>query len=281
MKTLRRVFFVGLPLAGTRRGFRLRPARARCKRRRFSYVAFVLLALAAVTCAAEMPPRAAISPDPRFIVGETIVDDDFTGDARLWHSEFEKDGSVTVRDGVLTIDVPGGCTVWLKTLLREPVLISYEARMVDASGPNDRVSDLNCFWMARDARSPDDIFGHRRSGAFSDYDQLRCYYVGLGGNANTTSRFRRYIGERGNRPLLPEHDLAAPEFLLRPNVWQTVQLVAAGSAIAYYRDSRRIFDYHDPHPYTSGWFALRTVTSHFQVKNFRVQRLSPRPGAGR
>ena len=106
-------------------------------------------------------------------------------------------------------------------------------------GPNDRVSDLNCFWMARDARSPDDIFATRRSGQFADYNQLRTYYVGLGGNGNTTTRFRRYIGDVENRPLLPEHDLRDPENLLKPNVPQLVRLVACGPLIGYQRDDKR------------------------------------------
>lgn len=213
------------------------------------------------------------SPDPRFTVGELLVRDDFTAGLGLWREELENGGNVTAHDGLLEIDVPGGCSVWLVSPLRGPILISFEAVVVSAGGRNDRVSDLNCFWMARDARSPGDFFGTARSGRFSDYDQLRCYYVGLGGNSNTTTRFRRYVGEKGNRPLLPEHDLSAPEFLITPNVFQTIQLIAAGSAIEYYRDGRRLFAYDDPQPYTDGWFAFRTVTNHLKVKNFRVFRL--------
>ncbi|MFT3869725.1 MAG: DUF6250 domain-containing protein [Nibricoccus sp.] len=219
------------------------------------------------------------SPDDRFAIGECIVSDDFDQGSDAWKAELEKGGVVEVRNGALEIDVPGGCTVWLKTQLSGPVLISYEATVVSAGGANDRVSDLNCFWMARDARNLDHIFGQARSGKFSDYDQLRCYYVGQGGNSNKTTRFRRYIGEQKNRPLLPEHDLSAKEFLLTPNVSQTIQLVAAGGVIGYYRDGRRIFAYDDPQPYTSGWFAFRTVTNHLRLKNFRVHRLTIREGA--
>jgi hypothetical protein len=214
----------------------------------------------------------------RFTAGDVVVSDDFNGGLDLWKWELEKGGTVNARGGSLEIDVAGGCTVWLKTMIGGPILISYEATAVGAGGPNDRVSDLNCFWMARDARSPDDIFGRARNGQFSDYDQLRCYYVGLGGNSNTTTRFRRYIGEKGNRPLRPEHDLSAREFLLVPNATQVIQLVAAGGFIGCYRDGRELFTYEDPQPYTSGWFAFRTVTSHLKVKNFRVQRLIPRTG---
>jgi hypothetical protein len=243
---------------------------------KFSLV-LLLLGLAPSGVAKEYPPGTKVSPHPGFTVGELLVSDDFKNEtSNLRIGELEKGGSIAARDGALEIDVPGGCTVWLKTPLSGPVLISYEATMISAGGPNDRVSDLNCFWMARDARNPDDLFAVARSGKFSDYDQLRCYYVGHGGNTNTTTRFRRYIGEKGNRPIRPEHDLSAKEFLLTPNVSQTIQLVAAGSVIGYFRNGQQLFAYDDPAPYTSGWFAFRTVTSHFKVKNFQVRRLLPK-----
>ena len=219
---------------------------------------------------------APVSPDPRYAIGETLVSDDFTSGTQRWQAELEKGGRVAARDGALEIDVPGGCSVWLKEPLSGPVLITYEARMIRAGGPNDRVSDLNCFWMAQDARSPGRLFDTARSGRFSDYDSLRCYYVGQGGNANTTTRFRRYIGEKGNRPLLPEHDLAAREFLLAPNDTQKIEIVAAGPVIGYYCDGRKFFSFEDSQPYTRGWFALRTVKSHFEVRHFRVYRFVPR-----
>jgi hypothetical protein len=189
-----------------------------------------------------------------------------------WAAELEKPGLVEARGGVLTIDVPAGATVWFRHQLESPVEIEYEARLIQAGGANDRVSDLNCFWMATDSRSPGDLFATTRSGAFADYDQLRTYYVGQGGNGNTTTRFRRYIGQRDLRPLLPENDLADARFLLKPNVWQKIELRAEGGHIQYRRDGVTIFDFHDPAPYTSGYFAFRTTQSHIEIRNFRVSR---------
>ncbi|HWA10574.1 MAG TPA: DUF6250 domain-containing protein [Opitutaceae bacterium] len=215
------------------------------------------------------------SPDPRWRVGRLLASDDFDRGLDHWKAELEKGGTVTAQGGRLEIEVPGGATLWWKAMLEGPVLIEYEATVLKGSGANDRVSDLNCFWMARDARSPADIFAAPRTGAFADYDQLKCYYVGLGGNGNTTTRFRRYIGEKGNRPILPEHDLAAKEFMLVPDAAQKIQLLAAGPDIAYYRDGRRLFAYEDPEPYRSGWFAFRTTWNHMAVRHFRVYALEP------
>ena len=197
-----------------------------------------------------------------------------------WVAEMEKPGTVQARGGVLDIDAPAGCTLWFRPELQSPVMIQYEARMVQAGGPNDRVSDLNAFWMAADARTPDDLFATKRTGKFSDYNQLRTYYVGLGGNSNTTTRFRRYIGDAVERPLLPENDLRSPDILLKPNVWQTVRLVAAGSRIQYYRDDRLIFDFVDPTPYTHGHFGFRTTASHVELRNFAVYIALPAGGSG-
>src|SRR4051812_21639634 len=64
----------------------------------------------------------------------TLAADDFRGDLSLWSVETESGGSVTTRDGALDIDVPAGCTVWLKQRLDGPIMIEYEATAIDAGG---------------------------------------------------------------------------------------------------------------------------------------------------
>jgi hypothetical protein len=192
--------------------------------------------------------------------------------------ECDGTGTIEAVKGHLNVDVSGGCTVWYRHVLSGPLLIEYEAVVIQRGGANDRVSDLNCFWMAQDPQRPGRLLEVRRSGKFADYDTLLTYYVGLGGNSNKTTRFRRYIGKPGDRPLLPEHDLQAAEFLIKPNEKQTVRLVACGSLIRYYRDDRLLFELNDPEPYVNGWFGLRTVHSHLQIGRFRVHRLRLKTG---
>ena len=116
-----------------------------------------------------------------------------------------------IRDGV---EDPAGATAWYRPRLEAPLVMTYRAR----ASSRARVSDLNCFWMARDPRNDEPPFAprNRRSGRFTDYDSLLTYYVGYGGNGNTTTRFRRYDGT-GARPLQPGHDLQDPRFPLRPD----------------------------------------------------------------
>jgi hypothetical protein len=220
------------------------------------------------------------SPNPAAYSVGPLLHSNLLDKLSHWRIEAEQSGSVVSSGGVLSIDVPRGCTVWFSQELAGPLLIQYEARMVQGTpaGPNDRVSDLNCFWMAADPRAvssePADFFSvPARTGAFATYNELRTYYVGQGGNTNSTTRFRRYIGDAANRPILPEHDLTT--HLLTPNQWQKIQLVACNNLIEYYRDGTRIFQYHDPQPYTRGYFALRTTFNHMEVRNLEIRRLIP------
>jgi hypothetical protein len=217
---------------------------------------------------------------PFFAVAELLYSDDFSNGLARWTPELEQPGILKAASGALTINVPAGATVWFQPELSGPVLIQYDATLIQAGGPHDRVSDLNCFWMATDARSPGNLFATKRSGAFADYNQLRTYYAGQGGNDNTTTRFRRYIGRADTRPLLPEHDLKDTSALLKPNTVQLIQLVACGTHIQYYRDGRLLFDFTDPAPYTQGRFAFRTTQSHIEIRHFRVYRLRMREARG-
>ena len=196
--------------------------------------------------------------------------DDFR-DANQWVLEAESPAArVIARDGVLDIDTPAGLTLWFKPRLEGPVEIEFDAIAVSEGGANDQVSDLNVFWMAsnRDGSAP---FPSLRNGRFSAYNDLLTYYVGLGGNRNSTTRFRRYIGDADLRPLLPDHDLSAPEVLLVPNRKQKIILVADRNTIEYKRDGKTLFHLEDAAPYASGWFALRTTQSHLRIQRLRIR----------
>lgn len=209
-------------------------------------------------------------------IGALLFQDDFENGLDQWKVETELPGKITAQAGVLDIEVPAGATLWFRHELKGPVAIVFEATAVAEGGRHDRVSDLNCFWMARNTDGTAPVYARARGGKFAEYNDLLAYYVGLGGNGNTTTRFRRYIGDPESRPLLPQHDLSAPDALLQPNRRQTISVVADGEHIRYARDDQLLFEHHDEQPYTSGWFALRTTQSHLRIEKLRIYALDER-----
>lgn len=197
--------------------------------------------------------------------------DDFRHGLERWLIEAEAQASVHASDGMLDIASREGITLWFRTPLEAPVAIDYEVMAVAQGGPLDQVSDVNAFWMASDPAAPGrSVLAGGRSGAFASYDTIRTYYVGIGGNRNTTTRMRRYVGAAGNRPILPEHDRSDAAALLEPNRWIHLRLIANAGGAAVERDGQRLFTLDDPAPYMRGHFGLRTTRSHLRVRNFRI-----------
>jgi rhamnogalacturonan endolyase len=200
--------------------------------------------------------------------GAVLFQEDFSGPLTDWVAEYaRKPGNVVeTRDGRLVLDVDSGATVWLARPLSGNVLISFTRRVVVDGGRNDRLSDLNMFWMARDPRRAH-LF--TRGGRFEEYDDLALYYAGIGGNGNTTTRLRRY-GD-GGRELVGEYTDAA--HLLAPNRDFRIEIAVYDGCTRVRVDGATWFTYRDPHPLASGWFGLRTTWSRQTVDDVKIQRL--------
>lgn len=192
-----------------------------------------------------------------------------------WVVEQMPGGTVVRGPDSLEISDAAGATVWWREKIVAPVVIRYEVTMISAGGPHDRVSDANCFFLATDGDAPGGCPfapGHGRTGRFSDYDSLQTYYVGMGGNTNTTTRFRRYAGD-GAKPLRPEHDLSEAKYLLEPNRTYRIEIrVGTDGLVEYRRDGEVFFSWRDPAPLSEGWFGIRTVKSHQRIANIRIER---------
>lgn len=199
--------------------------------------------------------------------------DDFASGLARWSVEQMPGGRVFTEEGRLVIDDAGGCTVWFREKLRAPVVIRFRARVSSRS----RVSDLNCFWMASDPAHPGALIDNAaaRTGKFEDYDRLATYYVGCGGNENTTTRFRRYDGA-GAKPLRPEHDRRERRFLLEGDRSYEIEIsVSEDGRVRYARDGKVFFDLADPQPLLEGWFGFRTVHSRIEIERFEVSAPAP------
>ena len=186
-----------------------------------------------------------------------------------WQVESEsKDYIMRFLGDTLELIAPKGLTLWRKERMNGTVDIEYDA-MIVVNDSSDRLSDLNCFWMATDPAA-EDVFARlpERGGKFANCATLQLYYVGYGGNYNSTTRFRRYNG-MPDPPLLQEY--TDPEHLLEANRWYRIRLVCGDGRVQYWRDGELLFDYADPAPLTHGWFGFRTTLSRTQIRHFQYK----------
>lgn len=191
-----------------------------------------------------------------------------------WIIEQQPGGKVQFNNNVMEIIDAKGCTVWFKYKLNAPIQIEYDATVIDRKGSFDRVSDLNCFWMANDPKNPNDFFkdSKNRQGIFPNYHELTQYYVGYGGHDNTKTRFRRYDGNK-ERPLLPEHDLNDKKFMIVPNKKLHITLIVNKNQVRFLRNGEIIFDLKDENPYSNGYFGIRTVENHMKIENLKITEI--------
>ena len=197
---------------------------------------------------------------------------------KYWTVESEsKDYRVTFRGDTCELLAPKGLTLWRKQVMTTDMVVEYDAQVVDESQPGDRVSDLNIFWMASDPQHKD-IWSRQewRQGIFVRCYTLQMYYLGYGGNYNSTTRFRRYDGdERGvdsvaYRPAILK-EYTDGDHLLKANHWYHVKIESTGGRTRFYMDGQLLVDYLDPTPLRRGWFGFRTTLSRTRITNFQIK----------
>ena len=211
---------------------------------------------------------------------DLVYNDNFH-DLDDWFVEAQSaDTKVVSQENEMEVISPRGVTIWFNKKLNGPVRISYEANVIDQDGPYDRVSDLNCFWMAKDPENIGNFFTRSdwRGGSFGKYYSLKLYYVGYGGHDNTRTRFRKYDGDYQaykNQDKRPEviREYTDPAHLIVPNQWHRIEIVVDEKNIQYIFNNEVLIDYNDPNPYSSGYFGLRTVNNHLKIRNFKIYRI--------
>ncbi|GGZ34462.1 hypothetical protein GCM10007049_29800 [Echinicola pacifica] len=202
-----------------------------------------------------------------------ILEEDFSSPLSPEHWQVEMEGhgygqsSVSVLEDQLVMDTKAGVTVWLKQKLQGNLQITYKRQVVMEGGINDRLSDLNQFWMASDPRNAD-LF--TRQGKFDEYDSLQMYYIGFGGNYNKTTRFRKYQGT-GEKTLL--FDLEDKEHLLAPNHWYTITIRVKDGLITFQVDGETFFSYQDEQVLKEGYFGFRSTWSRHRIDDLQIVKL--------
>lgn len=197
---------------------------------------------------------------------------------KYWKVESESpDYKVTFIGDTAEIVSPKGLTLWRKEKMNGRVTIEYDACVV-VEKEGDRLSDLNCFWMASDPIYPDNIWKREkwRNGIFLNCYSLQLYYMGYGGNYNSTTRFRRYDGNETGitdpkvRPAIWKEYTDA-DHLLKANHWYHIKITNEYNRISYYIDGKQLVDFRDAEPLTEGWFGFRTTLSRTRITNFRYE----------
>ena len=196
---------------------------------------------------------------------------------KYWQVESESpDYRVTFSGDTCEILSPKGLTLWRKEKMKAGMTVEYDACVVDEGREGDRLSDLNCFWLASDPNAKD-LWARAawRSGIFVRCYTLQMYYLGYGGNYNTTTRFRRYDGDEAGvedaarRPAILK-EYTDKDHLLEANHWYHVKIESKLGHTRFLIDGECIVDYLDPQPLEEGWFGFRTTLSRTRLTNFKA-----------
>lgn len=196
---------------------------------------------------------------------------DQQGQALRWRVEQENPQQTTLllTPDSLVMESAAGLTVWLDMPLTNSYRISFSRELLIDDHPYDRLSDMNVFWAAHDPLRAD-LF--TREGRLDEYDNLNLYYAGIGGNWNTTTRFRHYNG-RGERPLLGE--FTEGERRLKPHHQYRTVIEVLPKSTQLWIDGELWFSAAYATPPPPGYFAFRTVWSRQVIRDFSVIPLTP------
>jgi hypothetical protein len=256
----------------------------------------------------------------QFVLGKEIYHDKLENKTKFsenWVVQMNKADSslkryARIEGGKLEVQDPRGCTIWFKSKMKGPLMITYR---VTASSKynqgNDIVPrDINQFWMAQ---NPDNIpavakgglfDAEKYEGDFKSYDPILCYYASTGGgnttNYNRTTRIRRYPrkidGKQADHLGLNFRD-DDKDFLIVPDKEHLVQLVAADDIVQYIVDGKIVYQikkgdsvgvFNDANTtiskgvwgeapftyYSEGYFGFRMTRTHHTYSDFQVFRLN-------
>lgn len=187
-----------------------------------------------------------------------------------WRLEAEKTAQdippsrIEVSTNGLQVWAQNGLTLWLLLPLHGNYTLSFDRKIFKPIG-NFRVSDMNIFWNAHEK---DGGLPRPRNGTLAAYNSLVLEYAGIGGNANTTTRFRHYDGS-GNRILLQESKDQS-DLLVADHVYHTIINVRNGTT-SVSLDGSVIFS----GPVISeipGYFGIRTVGSWQEISHLSVSK---------
>lgn len=189
--------------------------------------------------------------------------------------------SISISGDTLDITTPKGLTLWYKKRLTGEYEIHYNAKVIMQGRKHDRLSDLNCFWGANDPEHPDHLFARSqwRNGVFANYKTLKLFYVGYGGNHNSSTRFRQYLGSSPDtddsraRPVIQEY--TDKQHLLAPNQWYHIRIQVKKGTTHFFVNDELLFSHPLKEKENEGHFGLRLLSNHILFTGFQVHCTQP------
>lgn len=186
---------------------------------------------------------------------------------------------IVVSEDTFDITAPKGFTLWYNQRLSGQYEIRYRVKVLMQGGQYDRLSDMNCFWAASDPLNPQNLFARSkwRNGIFQHYKTLNLFYVGYGGNNNSTTRFRQYFGTSAEtddlkaRPVIKEY--TDKRHLLLPNQWYDIRICVMKDNISYYVNEEELFRLPIKGNTCDGHFGLRLMGNHVLFTDFHARTI--------
>lgn len=202
-------------------------------------------------------------------VKQNILHESFSKDLSNWKIEKLPADSevVAIQNGKLLLNTYSGATVWYKQPLTGNYSIKLKRTILLNGEKNDRLSDCNFFWMATDSLQ-NKMF--QRKAGFKEYDSLSMYYVGFGGNYNTTTRFRKYT-TKGDKNIIAEYKDTA--HLLVANKTYEIEIIVKNGLIAFLVDGKIFFQYNDLQPLNFGYFGIRSTRSRQEIDDIIINTI--------
>lgn len=186
---------------------------------------------------------------------------------------------IVVSEDTFDITAPKGFTLWYNQRLSGQYEIRYRVKVLMQGGQYDRLSDMNCFWAASDPLNPQNLFARSkwRNGIFQHYKTLNLFYVGYGGNNNSTTRFRQYFGTSAEtddlkaRPVIKEY--TDKRHLLLPNQWYDIRICVMKDNTSYYVNEEELFRLPINGNTCDGHFGLRLMGNHVLFTDFHARTI--------
>ena len=175
--------------------------------------------------------------------------------SKYWKVESESpDYKVSFSGDTCEILSPKGLTLWRKEKMSGNVTIEYDACVAVEGKPGDRLSDLNCFWMASDPKASD-IWKRMnwRNGVFRKL--LQPFSCIIWDMEETTIPPLASVVMTAMKPGL-QMKRCAPAILkeykdqnnlLTANKWYHIKIQNTDNRIRYYIDGKLLVDFYDRH----------------------------------